>query len=45
MEKKLIKITTDNVVYKKGNEIIVEPIDTQAKTILAWFNHNIPANN
>lgn len=45
MDKKLIKLTTDKVVFRKGNEIIVEPINNQAKTILDWYNNNIPANN
>lgn len=42
---KIVKITSNRVIYKCGRDIINAPLTEQAKEILRWYNKNIPAND
>jgi len=42
---KIVKITSDRVIYKCGREIINAPLTEQAKQVLKWYSKNIPAND
>lgn len=40
----LVKVTNQHAIFKQGNQIIMKPLDEEAKAILDWNNKNIPAN-
>ena len=43
---KLLKVNSSCVVYMTAQgQLITEPLDTEAETVLRWYYKNIPAND
>lgn len=42
---KLFKIYSNKALYFRGNRVIIETINAEARTVLDWYYKNIPAND